>query len=319
MRGYFGPASHEANIAGGGPGLGTGYFGGFNNSNKQPSNILFAQYNQANVSAFLRGGNTSNIPLATLQAFNGLLNVTIDGVLKTATINLAAATSFSNAAEIIANSLGIAGVPVGTVTGSIGGSGTTCTATGTTLTMGALASGEFQVGDTLTANDGSGHTLVAQTIVAQLTGTPGGSAGATFQMSGAATGGDLTSTTVTAKGKTLTVSALGTAPAVGYGDTIVGSGVATGTYILGQVTPLITGEALGGVGRYTINATQAGVVASESLTLDSPAVQFDSLSGAFTIFSGTTGGSSTITFGSGALASNLLLTQRRARSCRKAR
>lgn len=304
---YFGASSKEAQIANGGAGLGSGYFGGFVNSNKLPSNILFAQYNTANVAAYLRGGNISAISLATLQSYSGTLNVTIDGVLKTSSVNLSAATSFTNAAEIIANDLGIFGVAAGTVTGSIGGTATTSTTSGTTLTLGALASGEFQVGDTLTATDGT-HTLSTQTIVAQLSGAPGGGAGATFQMSAAGTGGDLTSCTVTAKGKTLTVSALGTAPTITAGDTIAGSGVTAGTYVVGQITPLISGEVTGGAGRYTINATQAGVVASETLTLDTPAVQFDSVSGAFVIYSGTTGSSSTITFGSGAMASSLLLT-----------
>lgn len=306
---FFGAGSPEDIYANGGVGKGGGYFAGFNGSDSLPGAILFSQYNQSPVSAHLWGGNAfAALTLAQLSALSDTLSVTIDGVLKTASVNLAGVTSFSNAAEVIANDLGIAGVPVGTVTGSIGGTATTCTTSGTTLTLGALATGKLQVGDTLTANDGSGHTLSTQTIVAQLTGTPGGSAGATFQMSGAATGGDLTSTTVTAKGKTLTVTALGTAAAVGAGDTIAGTGVTSGTYIVGQITPLLSGEAAGGVGRYTINAPQSGVVISETLTLDTPAVQFDSLSGAFVIYSGTTGVASTITFGSGGLASALFLT-----------
>lgn len=84
--------------------------------------------------------------------------------------------------------------------GGVDGTATGCTTSGTTLTMGVLATGKFQVGDTLAGNDGVlGHSLSTQTIVAQLTGVPGGSAGATFQMSAAATGGDLTAADVTAR------------------------------------------------------------------------------------------------------------------------
>ena len=299
---FFGAGSPQAVNA-------ENYFSGFVGATQTPGAMLWAQYNDAAVSAYVRGGNISALPLATLQGYSGTLNVTIDGVLKSASVNLSAATSFSNAAEIIANALGIIGVVAGTVTGSIGGTATTSTTTGTTLTLGALATGTLQVGDVLSGTDGT-HTLSTQTIVAQLTGTPGGSAGATFQMSAAGTGGDLSSFTVTAKGKTLAVTALGTAPAVSVANVISGTGITAGTYVTAQVTPLISGEALGGVGRYAINATQGGVVVGETITLDTPAVQYDSVSGAFTITSGTTGTASTITYADGgAIAGQLLLTQ----------
>jgi hypothetical protein len=306
---FFGTGSAEDVIANGATGKGSGYFGGFTNANDLPGQLMFAQYNAAAVSAYLWGGNAGTaLTLAQLQALSGTLSITIDGIVKSGSVNLSTATSFTNAAEIIANGLGLAGVAIGTVTGSIGGTATTSTTTGTTLTLGALATGKFQVGDVLSATDGT-HTLSTQTIVAQLTGTPGGSAGATFQMSAAATGGDLTSATVTAKGTTMTVTALGTAAAVTAGDTISGTGVTVGTYVVGQVLPLIAGEATGGVGRYTINATQVGVVISETLTLDAPAVQFDSISGSFVVYSGTTGPTSTMTFATGTISAALLLTQ----------
>jgi hypothetical protein len=95
------------------------YFGGFVNDTATPANLLFAQYNTANVSAYLRGGSMAAIPLSQLQTVNATLSVTIDGTLKSATVNLAAATSFSNAASIIGQSLGISGTTLGSVTGSI--------------------------------------------------------------------------------------------------------------------------------------------------------------------------------------------------------
>jgi hypothetical protein len=42
---YFGPDTVEDIAANGGTGLGSGYFGGFSNSTKKPSSILFAQSN----------------------------------------------------------------------------------------------------------------------------------------------------------------------------------------------------------------------------------------------------------------------------------
>jgi hypothetical protein len=75
---YFGASSLEARNA-------NKYFAGFDNSNKKPGAILFAQYPLAAVAAYLRGGNISDLTLTQLQAFSGALNVTIDGVLKSGT------------------------------------------------------------------------------------------------------------------------------------------------------------------------------------------------------------------------------------------
>jgi len=213
---YFGPSSHEASIA-------NVYFGGFSTSTKKPGAVLFAQYNTASVAAYLRGGDVSSMTLTELQALSGeTLAVTIDGVLKSAAINnLNTATSFSNAAQLIGNDLGIHGVQVGAVTASMAG---------TVMTVTAVGSGALAVGDVVT-----------------------------------------------------------------------GSGVTAGTYI----TSLGTGT--GGTGTYNISASQT--VGSEAMTIYGPGVTYDSVSGAFEVFSGTAGGSSTITFGSNTLATSLLLTQ----------
>lgn len=93
---YFGAGSPEANLA-------SVYFNGFNNSTKKPGSLGFYQYPTAPVSAYLRGGSLATMTLAQLQALSGTLTVTLDGTVKTSSnINLAAATSFSNAATIIA-------------------------------------------------------------------------------------------------------------------------------------------------------------------------------------------------------------------------
>lgn len=152
---YFGPTSAEYAAA-------QVYFLGFDNSNKKPGALLFAQYPAAPVQAYLRGGRVSGLTLAQLQAITGVLNVTIDGVLKTiASVNIAAATSFSSAAKILDTAMAITGPTDAVVTASVAL---------TTMTVTAVTSGAILVGDVL-----SGGTMAAGTrVLAQLTGTTGG-------------------------------------------------------------------------------------------------------------------------------------------------
>lgn len=210
---YFGASSDEKALA-------DVYFNGFDNSNSKPGAVLFAQYPQSAVAAFLRGADVSTFTLAELQALSGLLSVTIDGSVKSATISLSAATSFSGAAEIIGQSLAIHGAQAAAITGSI---------SGTTLTVSAVASGTISVG-----------------------------------------------------------------------DVVGGTGVTANTYI----SALLTGT--GGTGTYTVSTSQTAI--SASMTIYEPGVEYDSVSGAFFLTSATTGTGSTITYGSGALATSLLLT-----------
>ena len=63
----------------------------------------------------------------------------------------------------------------------------------------------------------------------------------------------------------LTVTAVGSG--ILYpGTTIAGTGIATGTQIASQITPLIAGEALLGIGRYYLSVSQQKSVASETIT-----------------------------------------------------
>ncbi len=93
---HFGPESAEY-------GLAAIYFAGFDGSTQKPANLLFSQYPIASVAAYLRSANLEAMTLAQLTAITpGIMTVTVDGVLKTSSsINLSAATSFSNAATII--------------------------------------------------------------------------------------------------------------------------------------------------------------------------------------------------------------------------
>lgn len=93
---FFGPTSTEAILA-------AIYFAGYTNATQLPGNILFSQYASAPVSAYLRSANLASMTLAQLQAIPaGVLTLTVDGTVKTTTsVNLSAATSFSNAAALI--------------------------------------------------------------------------------------------------------------------------------------------------------------------------------------------------------------------------
>jgi hypothetical protein len=66
-------------------------------------------------------------------------------------------------------------------------------------------------------------------------------------------------------GNLLTVTAVTTGPVV-PGATITGTGVAAGTKVVQQVTPLLAGETLGGIGRYTVSIAEQAVAAGTAIT-----------------------------------------------------
>ncbi len=91
---YFGTVSSEYAFA-------QAYFAGYVNSFAKPRKVYFVRYASAAIPAFLRGA-TTGLSLTALQALSGVLTLTVSGTAKTsATINLSAATSFSNAATLI--------------------------------------------------------------------------------------------------------------------------------------------------------------------------------------------------------------------------
>jgi len=93
---WFGATSTEAEAA-------DVYFGGFENSTIKPGALLFAQFPVVPVAAYLRSGSLSGMTLAQLKELSGTIIVTVDGVEKTSSsISLSDATSFSNAATLIA-------------------------------------------------------------------------------------------------------------------------------------------------------------------------------------------------------------------------
>lgn len=93
---FFGPSSTEYALA-------QTYFLGFDNSTIKPGRMFFAPYVAAARAAWLQSGSLLGMTLAQLQALSGVVTVTVNGVVKSTTsVNLATATSFSNAATMIA-------------------------------------------------------------------------------------------------------------------------------------------------------------------------------------------------------------------------
>lgn len=136
------------------------YFGGFLGCDVIPGTLYFTQFNTAAVGAYVRGGSVAGMTLAQLQALTGTLIVTVNGeIVTSSSINLSAATSFSNAATLMTTALDTSG-DIFSGTGSIAL---------TTLTVSAVATGALHIGDVVV---GSGVTA-GTTITAFLTGLGG--------------------------------------------------------------------------------------------------------------------------------------------------
>lgn len=159
---YFGASSDEKAAA-------DIYFAGFIGADTLPGSVLFTQYPLDDVAAFLRGGSLVDMTLAELQAINGTLSVVIDGVAQAGSINLSAATSFSQAALLIEGTLDIEGPQEAAFTASIAS---------TTMTVTVLASGTLKVGQVI---DGAGVT--AGTYITALGSGTGGTGTYTVSVS----------------------------------------------------------------------------------------------------------------------------------------
>lgn len=204
VAGFFGANSLEASEA-------SVYFNGFDNSNVKPGALLLAQYPAAPVSAYMRGGAVGALTLTQLQAITGVLAVTIDGVLKTSSaINLSAATSFSNAAQLVNAALAAIGSAAASVTGSIAS---------TTLTVTAVGSGALAVGQVL-----SGTGVTAGTYITAL-GTGAGGTG-TYTVSASQT---TASTTIASTNPAVSFDSVSGAFVVASGTTGAASTISFGS------------------------------------------------------------------------------------------
>ncbi len=227
----FGATSQEATLAG-------VYFLGYNNSTQKPGALLFAQYNTTTVGAWLRGGSMTaeGYTLTQLQALSGTIIVTIDGVPYTSsTINLSAATSFSNAAELMSIGLGLVGNTQASFTGAI--------AT-TVLTVSAVSSGTIALGQEV-----RGTGITAGTVISSF-GTGSGGTG-TYNLSISQT---VSSEPMTAVIPTITYDSIaggfviqspsrGTSSSIGYATgtlaTVLNLTLATGAMISQGAVPAV--------------------------------------------------------------------------------
>ena len=284
---YFGATAAEAVAA-------SVYFAGYTTRLITPNALLFAQYPASNVGAYLRGGSVASLTLTQLQAISGVLTITIDGTPHTSSsIDLSAATSFSNAAQLITTGLGLTGPTQATATASIGAAGTG-TGTGTSLVLTSVT-GTIHPGTAASASISGTGVPVSTWIVSQASGTTGGAG--TYITNQATTA---SSAAITVTSTTMDVSAVATGTLTA-GQEVTGSGWTVGTFIT------TGGTGTGGTGTYIV--TQGQHVVSEAVTLVMPTCTYDSVSGGFLIVSGTTGASSTIGYGSGTISAAIKVTQ----------
>lgn len=157
---YFGPSSQERALA-------NIYFLGFDNSNRKPGSLLFAQYPTADVAAWLRGANPGLSLAETKSLPTGTISLTVNGSVKTSlTIDLSPATSFSDAANIIEAAFTSPGFTVDYDSIS-GGYLFTTTATGASATITAATVSTLSTSLKLTIDSGA---VVSQGAA---TATPG--------------------------------------------------------------------------------------------------------------------------------------------------
>lgn len=239
---WFGITSIEAELA-------AVYFNGYDGALTLPGTLYFAQYNASAVAAYLRSGSFAGVALSALQALSGTVIVSVDGeTVTSANINLAGATSFSNAATLIQAGLRtVGGIFTGTANLDDGNGDP-----GTVLEILTVGSGAVHIGDSILLN---GATTV--TVVSQESGTPGGvglytaSAPADLQNVSAT----ITST-VSVTYDTQLARFLITSPTTGVDSTLA---YATGTIAAGLKLQAAQGATLS---QGAASATPAGVMAS---------------------------------------------------------
>ena len=238
VQNYFGANSLEASLA-------AIYAKGFDNSTKKPGAILFMQYPQTPVAAYLRGGSLAAMTLSQLQALSGSLSAVVDGFTwAAASINLATASSFSAAAAAIQAALAATTQTAAAFTGAI---------SGTTLTVSAITTGAVAIGQQLT-----GTGIAAGTVVTGfLTGT-GGAGTYTVNNSQTVASESMTGSFVAPAVSFDSVSSafVVTSNITGAASTIA---YATGTLAAGLALTLATGAVLS---QGAIASTPAGAMAA---------------------------------------------------------
>lgn len=166
---YFGPASTEYAYS-------QIYFNGYENKTQVPGAFLVAPFVDVARAAFLRSASLKSLTLATLKTYTGTITLTINGTAVTSSsINLSAATSFSNAATIIQAAF-TGTVPVVTwdavISAFVFTSSTTGAASTITYASGTMAANlKLQQSDSATLSQGSDIQTPAQAMDAVVSAT----------------------------------------------------------------------------------------------------------------------------------------------------
>lgn len=219
----FGLSSQEATLAG-------TYFLGFDNSDQKPGALLMAQYNTSDVGAWVRGASVADLTLAQIRAITGAFNNTIDGgAVNVSSVDLSAAVSPSDAANLLTQAMGTVGPATASYTGAI---------SGTVLTVSAMVSGTIAVGNAV-----RGTGVTTGTLVSSLgTGTGGaGTYGVTISQS--VSSRSLTSNVPTVTYDSITGAFLVQSATTGPGSTIdFATGAAATSLRLTSATGAVTSQ-----------------------------------------------------------------------------
>lgn len=211
------------------------------------------------------GDWASGNPRAFYDAGPGGLVAGLSGVTVGLFAWASAARVDGDGAPAVVNNFG-AGLPTGLVHRQQQGLITTYLADASMVIVPGTELAIVTAGDLWVKNDGSTQALPGQKAYANLTtgkinfaATGSATSGATSTASTIAA--TTSSSTGSIAGNVLTITAVGSGT-IYPGTTISGTGVATGTKIVSQITPLLSGEALGGIGRYAVSIPEQTVAST---------------------------------------------------------
>ena len=144
----------------------------------------------------------------------------------------------------------------------------TTTAGDNTIQPGLGVGGLFRSGDFFMTNSGTtpvqpGHTVYAYLATGLARGGYANTSGTVATTAIAAA--TAISCTATVNGNIMTVSAISTGTIVA-GALMANASLIVGTMVTGQITPLLTGEALGGIGRYTLSIPEQTLAVAGTVT-----------------------------------------------------
>lgn len=97
VRSFYGPASAEYQFA-------QRYFSGYNGATRTPGHIIILSHSDEATPAVLLGASMSGRPVSSI-AIDGNIEISVNGVIQTAEIDLSSVTSFSQAATVLADDL----------------------------------------------------------------------------------------------------------------------------------------------------------------------------------------------------------------------